>query len=86
MPEDELHSRLANIEHLLGRIERNLLGDEEFGQLGLFDRVKQVEDAVTEHSSLVANVKARIMGALAAATFLGGFLNWLLGYHSGAAK
>lgn len=82
MPEDELHARLANIEHMLSRMESHLIGDSEFGQLGLFDRVRDVEESVRDHSSLVANVKARIMGALATATFLGGFLNWLLGYHA----
>ena len=81
MPETEISARLKAIEHALERIETSLSGDADFGHVGLFNRVERAERVISDHSNLVLSVKAKMLGALTASTLIGGFLNWLLGFH-----
>jgi hypothetical protein len=81
MQDTEISERLKAIERTLNRIETSLSGDEEFGHVGLFHRVAHAERVISDHSNLVLSVKAKMLGALTASTLIGGFLNWLLGFH-----
>lgn len=81
MADNEISTRLEAIERSLNRIETSLSGDAAFGHVGLFHRVEQAERVISDHSNIVLSVKAKMLGALTASTFIGGFLNWLLGMH-----
>lgn len=72
---DDEDGRLEKIEKAVARIERALIGDQEFGQSGLIRRVGAVEGKVKNHDRKLLVWGGTIAGVVATVEVLSWFLH-----------
>jgi hypothetical protein len=78
MSEDsDIHQQLVLLQRSIERIESALTGDPRIGQTGLVSRLATLEAKIDKHERTMESWKSRFLGAVAAATGLGSFFQWL---------
>tara|TARA_R110000868_G_scaffold175663_1_gene412815 strand:+ start:586 stop:858 length:273 start_codon:yes stop_codon:yes gene_type:complete len=75
--EAQIALKLTALQRSVERIESALTGDPRIGQTGLVSRLATLESKIDAHERTMESWRSRFLGAVASATGIGAFLQWI---------
>jgi len=73
---------LSQLREDVAQIKKALIGNEEFGQSGLVNRVRNVEHMAQQNTEFLNRIKSYVVGASAVAGTVTSVIAWLIANFS----